>query len=424
MGLLILQIDAFTARPFAGNPAAVCFLDAPRSSEWRLAVAREMNLSETAFIEPSDDGYILRWFTPGQEVDLCGHASLASAHALWERQLAAAGAPIHFYSRSGRLTAAPAANGITLDFPALASQPITPPPGLISALGVEPVAVHQSRFDVLVEVADESAVRQARPDFAALLAAPARGVILTSRSGSDRYDIVSRFFAPRVGINEDPVTGSAHCVLGPYWQARLGKHEIRAYQASARGGEMRLRLRGDRIEMTGQAVTVLRGELEASAAVEADVPVCRPALAPSELAAARELFEEYARSLNFSLCFQNFDRELAALPGSYAAPGGALLLLRHDHRWAGCVALQALQEGIGEIKRLYLRPEFRGLGLGRALMHEILKEARRRSYTRLRLDTVPRMDTAIALYRRMGFVEIPPYRPNPIPGALYFELAL
>ena len=420
MGLLLLQIDAFTARPFAGNPAAVCFLEAPRPYAWRLAVAREMNLSETAFLEAADDGYILRWFTPGQEVDLCGHATLAAAHALWERRLAPAGEPIQFYTRSGKLTATPADLGIALDFPALASRPVAAPPGLVQALCVHPIAVHQSRFDFLVEVASEAEVRQARPDFPALMATPARGVILTSRAGGN-YDIVSRFFAPRVGINEDPVTGSAHCVLGPYWQARLGRDEIRAWQASERGGEMRLRMRGERIELTGQAVTVLRGEL----ADRGDaISVVQPALAPVELAAARELFTAYARSLNFSLCFQNFDRELASLPGGYAAPEGALLLLRHDGRWAGCVALRRLEAGIGEIKRLYVQPEFRGLGLGRELMHEILEEARRRSYTRLRLDTVPLMDTAITLYRRLGFVEIPPYRPNPIPGALYFELAL
>jgi len=261
MALRITQVDAFTDRPFAGNPAAVCVLPAPADPAWMLDVAREMNLAETAFLVPQSDGYDLRWFTPAVEVDLCGHATLASAHVLWEDGHLEPGSRARFHTKSGLLTADRRDGWIELDFPATPAVPASPPPGLIAALGVKPSFVGRSRFDYLVEVDDEATVRRLAPDLGTLARVDARGVIVTSRAEQGKYDFVSRFFAPQSGVPEDPVTGSAHCALTPYWSAKLGKKELLAYQASPRGGELRVRLDSDRVHLAGQAVTVLRGEL-------------------------------------------------------------------------------------------------------------------------------------------------------------------
>jgi predicted PhzF superfamily epimerase YddE/YHI9 len=261
MGLRIVQVDAFTDQPFAGNPAAVCVLPAPRDARWMQDVAREMNLSETAFLHRHDDGYALRWFTPTIEVALCGHATLASAHVLWEDGHLPATARARFHTKSGLLTADRAGEWIELDFPATPAVPAPPPAGLPEALGVVPRWVGRSKFDYLVEVESEDAVRAVQPDFAALERAEARGVIVTSRATTRGYDFVSRFFAPRAGVREDPVTGSAHCTLTPFWSERLGKAEMMACQASPRGGVVRVRSQGKRVVLGGQAVTVLRGEL-------------------------------------------------------------------------------------------------------------------------------------------------------------------
>lgn len=260
MGTRITQVDAFTSRPFAGNPAAVCVLPAPRPEEWMRSVAREMNLAETAFLVPCDGGFNLRWFTPAVEVDLCGHATLASAHVLWEEGHLPAGAEARFETRSGLLLAAREGEWIRLDFPRTPAEPCEPPPGLPAALGAEPVFVGRSPFDLLAELPSEKIVREMQPDLAALKRLDMRGIIVTARASAP-YDFVSRFFAPGSGIDEDPVTGSAHCCLGPHWAARLGKTQFLAWQASARGGEVRVRLAGDRVLLYGQAVTVLRGEL-------------------------------------------------------------------------------------------------------------------------------------------------------------------
>ena len=261
MGLWITQVDAFTNRPFAGNPAAVCVLPAPRDASWMRDVAREMNLAETAFLEARADGFGLRWFTPTVEADLCGHATLAAAHVLWEEGHLPPGVAARFHTRSGLLTAERRGEWIELDFPATPERPAPSPAGLAEALGAEPRHVGRTRFDYFVELDSEATVRALRPDQGALAALPARGVIVTSRAAGDGFDFVSRFFAPASGIPEDPVTGSAHCALGPYWGVRLGKAEMLAYQASARGGVVRMRLAGDRVKLGGQAVTVLRGEL-------------------------------------------------------------------------------------------------------------------------------------------------------------------
>jgi PhzF family phenazine biosynthesis protein len=259
----ILQIDAFTDRPFSGNPAAVCVLDAAAADEWLAAVAREMNLSETAFLLRRRDGWSLRWFTPAIEVDLCGHATLASAHAIWEEGLDS-GAVLHFHTRSGVLTATRDADGIVLDFPAQPATPAEAPAGLLEALGVTaPVAVASNGSDWLVELADADYVRSLHPDMGRLAVVEARGVMVTARADDDAHDFVSRWFGPRVGVDEDPVTGSAHCCLGPWWAAHLQRDVLRGYQASARGGTVLVQLRGDRVLLTGRAVTVLRGELAA-----------------------------------------------------------------------------------------------------------------------------------------------------------------
>jgi PhzF family phenazine biosynthesis protein len=261
----IYQVDAFTNRPFAGNPAAVCILPGPADVGWMQNVAAEMNLAETAFLyqQQEEEGFNLRWFTPVAEVELCGHATLASAHLLWEVGHLKPDEQARFHTLSGLLTASKSGDWIELDFPATPAEATTPPDELARALGVEPRYVGKNRFDYLVEVDSEEVVRGIEPDLAALAKVTERGVMVTSLAASQEYDFVSRFFAPGVGINEDPVTGSAHCCLGPFWSERLGKSELVAYQASSRGGVVRVRVGEERVYLGGQAVTVLRGELVA-----------------------------------------------------------------------------------------------------------------------------------------------------------------
>lgn len=227
-------------------------------------VAKEMNLAETAFLVRQRDGYDLRWFTPAVEVDLCGHATLASAHVLWEEGHLPSTAQARFHTKSGLLTADRRGDWIELDFPATRAEPAPPPAGLLEGLGVQPRFVGRTRFDYLVEVDSESTVRRLDPDLGAISRVDARGVIVTSRANENSdHDFVSRFFAPQSGVPEDHVTGSAHCALAPYWSAKFGKPELVGYQASARGGVVRVRVQGERVHLGGQAVTVLRGELTA-----------------------------------------------------------------------------------------------------------------------------------------------------------------
>jgi len=261
MAQTIYQVDAFTNRPFAGNPAAVCILAAPAPEAWMRDVAREMNLSETAFLVPVADGFKLRWLTPAIEVELCGHATLASAHTLWETGVLGPAETARFHTLSGLLTAQRQGDWIELDFPAKPEEPANPWDELVRGLGIAPRYVGKSQFDYLVEADSEQTVRKLDPDFSLLKRANARGIIVTARAADGEFDFVSRFFAPGSGIDEDPVTGSAHCVLGPYWSKKLGKTEFLAYQASARGGVVKVRLDGDRVKLGGQAVTVMRGEL-------------------------------------------------------------------------------------------------------------------------------------------------------------------
>jgi len=261
MSQAIYQIDAFTDRPFAGNPAAVCVLAEAREASWMQHVASEMNLSETAFVVRRDDGFDLRWFTPAAEVDLCGHATLASAHLLWEIDLLKPGQEAVFFTKSGRLTARQHGGRIVMDFPAEPDAETAPPDGLTAALGVAPRYVGRNRMDVLALLESDEAVRTLHPDMNLLARIDTRGVIVTAPSDDEGYDFVSRFFAPRYGIAEDPVTGSAHCCLGPFWHRQWGKATLVGYQASARGGVVHVEVAGDRVLLGGHAVTVMRGAL-------------------------------------------------------------------------------------------------------------------------------------------------------------------
>lgn len=254
------QVDAFTSRAFAGNPACICLLDRSRPMRWMQQVAAEMNLSETAFVTPLKTGFALRWFTPKVEVALCGHATLAAAHVLWSEAIAPQDAALRFRTKSGVLTAARRGERIELDFPARPARKAKAPAGLAAALGCTPVAVVRAGDDLLVELANERAVRAAAPDMRRLAKVKARGVVVTAPADR-RHDFVSRFFGPAVGVDEDPVTGSAHCALAPYWGEKLGKVKLRGFQASARGGEVEVELVDDRVLLRGGAVTVARGQL-------------------------------------------------------------------------------------------------------------------------------------------------------------------
>lgn len=259
----LFQVDAFSDMPFAGNPAGVCLLDSPRPEAWMKALAAEMNLSETAFLLPEADGYRLRWFTPAVEVDLCGHATLASTHVLYETGRLAPDCEAKFYTRSGLLTARLIDGRIELNFPAQPVRSVDDDARLKAALGIEEALfIGKKKDDYLVELASPEAVRSVNPDFSALQRVEGRGVIITASGDGQPYDFVSRFFAPNVGVNEDPVTGSAHCALIPYWAEKLGKTELMAYQASKRGGVLRVQLDGDRVRIAGKAVTVFRTEID------------------------------------------------------------------------------------------------------------------------------------------------------------------
>ena len=274
----IYQVDAFTSEPFRGNPASVCILNEPRDDRWMQSVAMEMNLSETAFLVPrSPNRFDIRWMTPTVEVDLCGHATLASAHILFEEGFVDPHKPISFYSRSGPLSAslvegvspapawAPAMRSIEMNFPAKFEHEIIEPPGeLLLSVPSEIVYIGKNDFDYLLELRDEATVRSVVPNFTLMKKVGARGIVITSRADKDKdYDFVSRGFYPGSGIDEDPVTGSAHCMLGPYWMPRLRKSNLMGFQASARGGYVRVQTDGDRVRLYGNAVTILKGELTA-----------------------------------------------------------------------------------------------------------------------------------------------------------------
>jgi PhzF family phenazine biosynthesis protein len=258
----LFQVDAFSAVPFKGNPAGVCLLEKPMEDDWMKNVAMEMNLSETAFLLPEGDGWRLRWFTPKKEVRLCGHATLASAHILWQTKILAAGEEARFYTLSGLLTASKNRDWITLNFPARQIIPAELPEGLSLALGNPSMVFAGCNEDrYLIELENEAQLRDLQPDFTLLGKLPVRALIVTSRASAP-YDFISRYFAPAVGVNEDPVTGSSHTYLTPYWAAKLNRQEMSAYQASARGGELRVQIDGERVLISGQAVTFFAAELK------------------------------------------------------------------------------------------------------------------------------------------------------------------
>jgi PhzF family phenazine biosynthesis protein len=257
----ILQIDAFTDQPFSGNPAGVCILERPADERWMQNVAMEMNLAETAFVHRIEGGWSLRWFTPTVEVDLCGHATIAATHALLETGKLPENETARFNTKSGWLGAWRDGGWIEMDFPATPARPVDASGELNDALGAQPQATLRSKFDYLIEVASEEVVRAVNPDFSRLSKIETRGVIVTARSDDPVFDFVSRFFAPRVGIEEDPATGSSHCALAPYWAERLKKTGMVGRQLSKRGGVIRVKVKGDGVLIAGKAVTVLRGDL-------------------------------------------------------------------------------------------------------------------------------------------------------------------
>ena len=262
MNIPIYQVDAFTIKPFTGNPAAVCLLEQPRDARWMQAVATEMNLSETAFLVSEKDGYNLRWFTPTTEIDLCGHGTLASAHILYEFGFYEEDEKIEFYTLSGTLTASHSRGFIELDMPAMAVQALATPEGLVEALGLEPLHTFISGDDfILAELENETTIREMAPNTKLLKNLPYDNICVTAKANPGKYDFVSRFFSPRQGIDEDPVTGMAHCALGPWWAEALGKKEFLAFQASPRTGEVHVRLGDQRVFVGGKAITVLRGDL-------------------------------------------------------------------------------------------------------------------------------------------------------------------
>lgn len=251
----VFHVAAFARNPHEGNMAAVCLLNEPASPHWMQSVAASMNYSETAFVHPEKEAFSLRWFTPKTEVALCGHATLAAAHVLFEKS--ASLESVVFQTLGGKLTATKRGMMVELNFPSQNAAPFSQEN--ISALGAEPVWVGKAGSDLLVQLENESAVRRLAPDLETICKWPFRGVIVTSRSEDQQFDFVSRFFAPAIGIDEDPVTGSAHCALGPFWGTRLGKDELTGFQASARGGVVSVRLRGPRVLLAGPAVVVSTG---------------------------------------------------------------------------------------------------------------------------------------------------------------------
>ena len=260
----LVQVDAFTDHLFGGNPAGVCVLAQPCPDAWMQALAQETNLPATVFLWPHGADYAIRWFTPSSELPLCGHGTLAAAHTLWTEGHVPTEQTLTLHYGGGKLTAERSGEWIRLDFPAIYNTPVAPPSLLLKGLGVAPHWVGRSSHSYLVELASESEVRALAPDIFLLAQLDTANVIVTGRAGTEGYDFVSRFFAPSHGIAEDAVTGSAHCCLAPYWAARLGKTDMTGYQASARGGVVQVGVRGERVRLGGQAVTVLRGELSAA----------------------------------------------------------------------------------------------------------------------------------------------------------------
>lgn len=396
MRIPIYQVDAFAEARFAGNPAAVCPLETWLQDETMQRIAMENNLSETAFfVRNAEEGYDLRWFTPAKEVDLCGHATLATAYVV-STYLDSGAERIVFHTRGGRLVVTRDGKRLTMDFPA--KPPRAVERDVTAALGFAPQAVLATN-KLMAVLESETQVLAAAPDLRAVAAWPEDGLIVTAPGAT--CDFVSRYFAPAAGIPEDPVTGSAHCVLTPYWAERLGKTELTARQVSSRGGALDCVLRGDRVLISGQVVPYLEGIIHVE-----DVSV-RAADGAADLAAVRRLFEAYADWLQADVCLCGFKAELASLPGDYVAPRGGLWLALDQGTAVGVVALRPLAPDACEIKRLYVDPKARGRGLGRRLIEACIKYAKLQNYRYLRLETLKddRMKSANKLYTTLGFRE-------------------
>lgn len=262
MAIPLYQVDAFTSEPFCGNPAGVVILSRKLPDPWMQSVAKEMNLSETAFLLRVQDGFSLRWFTPKMEVDLCGHATLASAHILFEKRYLRLNETARFFTKVGLLSATISCGWIELNFPVLSLAPIPVTDQISEALGFIPKKVYKTDVNILVELDNPNDVKSYHPNLLKFTELPFQGLIITARGDDNEFDFVSRYFAPQVGIDEDPVTGSAHCSLAPYWAPKLKKQEFIAYQASERGGILKVKLEKDRVLLKGQAVTIFSGGLE------------------------------------------------------------------------------------------------------------------------------------------------------------------
>ncbi len=263
MNIPIFQVDAFTVKPFKGNPAGVCLLEQPRDAAWMQAIATEMRLSETAFLSPKGNDYNLRWFTPSTEVDLCGHATLASAHILFELGFYDPDETIFFHTRSGVISATFNHGTIELDMPLIRPVPAESSPLLEEILGQVPLAVARSedKSILLAEIADPAALETFDPDFKKISTLEEINLVITAQTSEGKFDFISRFFSPKTGIPEDPVTGLGHCILTPYWAEKLNKDQLVAYQASARGGTVWCRLGKERVYLGGKAVTLFSGEV-------------------------------------------------------------------------------------------------------------------------------------------------------------------
>lgn len=263
--LPVYWIDAFTDQPFGGNPAAVCITEHPLEAELMQDLALEFGLSETAFVHPLESGWKLRWFTPKAEVRLCGHATVAAATALWARFPETLGPHLEFHTLSGRLQARRQQDQVELSFPARPPQVCPPPEGLLEGLGLSPTQISwcgRDADDYILLVGSESEITTLQPNFATLLSVETRGIMVTAKSENIERDFVSRFFAPKVGVNEDPVTGSAHCCLTPFWSERLKKTSLKAEQLSERGGKLSLKLQDERVLLRGSSYMLLQGELQ------------------------------------------------------------------------------------------------------------------------------------------------------------------
>lgn len=432
MRLPLFQLDAFATRLFGGNPAAVLVLPQFPPDALLQAVAAENNLAETAFLVRDGDNYRLRWFTPLQEVPLCGHATLASAAVVLER-LQPGRDEVVFETASGPLTVKRSASGYVMDFPARSLQPAAPPPALVQALGCQPREVHVNAHSYLAVLDRAQDVRELRPDMRALAALDRGGVIVTA-AGEDGYDCISRYFAPAKGIDEDPVTGSAHCALAPFWGARLCKTELRAWQASPRGGEIRCRLRGDRVELEGGCVFYLEGMVElpwpeelgagSMAGASGDLPatMTQTAAAHDPLATSRPANRNDAATeistprgnyrLSADATLLDLDAIHAYLTRSYWSAGISRELVAAAMAQSLCFGLydpHGAQVGFARVVTdqatfaylcdVYVLEEHRGLALGQALMHYVMADP---LFGRVRRSVLVTRD-AHSLYSRYGF---------------------